>query len=42
MKDLDVHVVLGLLALGPADGERVAVPEASYLVRRPTRGLKSI
>lgn len=29
--DLDVHVILGLLTLGPADGERVAVLEGVVL-----------
>jgi hypothetical protein len=29
--DLNVHVILGFLALGPADGERVAVLEGVVL-----------
>lgn len=29
--DLDVHVIFGILALGPADGERVAVLEGVVL-----------
>jgi hypothetical protein len=36
------YVILGLLALGPADGERVAVPEGVVLGEGTYKGPESI